>query len=244
MTAGSRMMSSLLENYERIRQGVFDACLRSGRNPRDVRLIAVTKTVEPGRIRQLYNAGHREFGENRLQEALPKMAELPADSLWHFIGRIQKNKLRRIVTDFSLIHSVDSLEIAVKMDSIATEYGLQARILLQTNLAGEATKGGFGEASLKNALPDILGLAGLRVEGLMCIPPFVEDPEASRGYFQRMRTLRDELQVACSHPLPELSMGMSNDYLVAVEEGATFVRVGSSLFGARPPAEPTVTTDS
>jgi len=238
------MMPALLENYDRILQGIRDACQRSGRNPCDVRLIAVTKTVEPIRILQLYNAGHREFGENRLQEALPKMGELPPDSLWHFIGRIQKNKLRRIVTDFCLIHSVDSLELAVKMDRIAAECGLQARILLQTNLAGEATKGGFSEEVLKKALPDILALARLRVEGLMCIPPFVEDPEASRGYFRRMRTLRDELQAGFSHPMPELSMGMSNDYLVAAEEGATFVRVGSSLFGARPAAESTVAKES
>lgn len=233
MTVSTGMSPSVVENYQAIREIIREACVRSGRRPGDVRLVAVSKTVGEESIRQLHRVGHLEFGESRLQEALPKMSNLPHDILWHFIGRLQKNKVRRILSDFSFIHSVDSLKIARYMDAVAGESGLRPRILLQINLAGEVSKGGFGVEEIEASLPQLLALPNLEVRGLMCIPPYAVDSEDSRVFFRRLRGLRDGLENANGCLLPELSMGMSHDYPVAVEEGATFVRVGSSLFGER-----------
>lgn len=227
------MSASVIRNYHVIRDRIHEACVRSGRSAHDVRLVAVSKTVSEGSISQLHGAGHKEFGESRLQEASPKMNNLPGDIIWHYIGRLQKNKVRRIVSDFALIHSVDSLKIAQYMDTIARECGLRPQVLLQCNLAGEETKGGFGEEELEVAMKQLLDLPNLVISGLMCIPPHVEESEESRVYFRRLRELRDRLEKTNGCQLPHLSMGMSHDYPVAVEEGATFVRVGSSLFGQR-----------
>lgn len=227
------MCASLGENLHDVQRLVAGACLRSGRDPQAVCLVAVSKTVASESIRTLYAAGQRDFGESRLQEALSKMADLPTDIIWHFIGRLQKNKIRRILSEFGYIHSLDSLKMACYMDGVAGESGLRPRVFLQVNLAGEQTKGGFAVDELQHLMPDLLGLRHLELIGLMCIPPFEEDPEASRAQFRRLRQLRDRLEQDHGCCLPQLSMGMSHDFAVAIEEGATFVRVGSALFGER-----------
>jgi pyridoxal phosphate enzyme (YggS family) len=233
MTAFAGMSPPVVENYHAVRKRIHEACERSGRRPEEVRLVAVSKTVGEEPIRQLHAAGHLEFGESRLQEASPKMADLPGDILWHFIGRLQKNKVRRIVADFAFVHSVDSLKIARYMDAVAGELQQRPRVFLQVNLAGEETKGGFGVEEVEAAMPQLLAMPHLEVSGLMCIPPYTDDSGESRVYFRRLRELRDRLENASGCPLPHLSMGMSHDYPEAIEEGATLIRVGSSLFGER-----------
>lgn len=227
------MSASVIGTYHAIRESIHEACVRSGRSADDVRLVAVSKTVGEEPIRQLHGAGHLDFGESRLQEASPKMNNLPDDIIWHFIGRLQKNKVRRIVSDFAFIHSVDSLKIARYMDAVAGKCGLRPRVLLQVNLAGEETKGGFGVEEVEASMMQLLDLPNLALNGLMCIPPYEDASEDSRVYFRLLRELRDRLEKTSGCTLPHLSMGMSHDYPVAVEEGATFVRVGSSLFGQR-----------
>ncbi len=236
MTAMAGTNPPVVGNYHVVRDGIRAACARSGRNPREVRLVAVSKTVGEAPIRQLHDAGQLEFGESRLQEASSKTHNLPRDIIWHFIGRLQKNKVRKIMAEFPFIHSVDSLKIARYMDGVAGECGLRPQVFLQINLAGEETKGGFDVEEVEAVLPQLLALPNLEVGGLMCLPPYAEDPGQSRVYFRRLRELRNALEQTHACLLPHLSMGMSHDYEVAVEEGATFVRVGSSLFGERLPA--------
>ena len=227
------MSESMSTRYASVLRGMRDACARVGRNSEDVRLVAVSKTVGEELIRELHGEGQRDFAESRVQEALPKIVSLPDDVVWHFIGRIQRNKARRIVAEFPYIHSVDSWNLACFMNGIAGEIGVKPRVFLQVNLAEEEAKGGFGVSALEAAASQLLSLPHLKIIGLMCLPPFSENPEGSRPHFRRLRELRDKL--ACEHcvALPHLSMGMSHDYAVAIEEGATFVRVGSSLFGER-----------
>lgn len=214
---------------DRIRQ----AALRAGRRPEAIRLIAATKTVAPERIRVAIEAGVRILGENRLQEALPKIDALGPSSgiAWHFIGRLQRRKVKDVVGRFQLIHSVDSRELAEEIDRRAAQAGLQQEVLLEVNLGGETSKAGFAPAALAGALDGMAGLPHLSVKGLMAIPPPSGQPEAARPYFRQLR----ELAASLGHPeLEELSMGMSQDYAMAVEEGATMVRVGTAIFGIRP----------
>lgn len=227
------MSGTLEERYQEVLHGIEATCGRAGRDPHGVCLVAVSKTVELAAMRVVHGAGQRDFGESRVQEALPKIGALPDDITWHFIGRLQKNKVRRIVSEFRYIHSVDSLKMACFMDGVAGELGVKPRVFLQVNLAEEETKGGFDEAGLEAAIAELLALPHLEIIGLMCLPPYAENPEDSRMYFRRLRELRDRLEKTHGCGLPHLSMGMSHDYAVAIEEGATFVRVGSSLFGER-----------
>lgn len=219
----------LSETLGRIRA----ACQRSGRAEGSVRLIAVSKTFPAADVSEAVAAGHRRFGESRLQEADPKISELPADLEWHFIGRVQRNKVRKILPLFRCIHAVDSLKLAAYMDGVAGELGLTPEVFLQVDLAGEETKGGFGVAELRESVPALAGLSNLRITGLMTIPPATNDPEDSRHWFRGLRELRDALDGGFPNGLPSLSMGMSGDFGIAVEEGATHVRVGSSIFGKR-----------
>lgn len=227
------MSESVAVNHQTVLLRMGEACELAGRSLASVRLVAVSKTVGEEPMRILHAAGQRDFAESRLQEALPKIAGLPDDIVWHFIGRLQKNKVRRIVSEFAYIHSVDSLKTARYMNDVAGECGVRPRVLLQVNLAEEQTKGGFVEGELEAAASELLALPHVEVTGLMCIPPHVENPEDSRVYFRRLRELRDKLAADHGCELADLSMGMSHDYAVAIEEGATFVRVGSSLFGER-----------
>lgn len=215
---------------------IQEAARRTGRDPTDVQLIAATKTVPVERIREGMAAGITVCGESRLQEALPKIDALRLEGTrWHFIGRLQRRKVRHVVGVFDLIHSVDSLELAREIDRRAGEAGLRQTVLLEVNLGAEQTKGGFLPEQVGSVLPDLAGLSSIHVKGLMAVPPLTADAESSRPYFRRLRQLARELE---ARPFPnvsltELSMGMSADYDVAVEEGATMVRVGTAIFGAR-----------
>jgi pyridoxal phosphate enzyme (YggS family) len=217
-----------------VRGRIEGACARVGRDPRGVRLVAVSKLFPPESVRELLAAGHRLFGESRVQEALAKISAVGSGPEWHLIGSLQRNKARHAVGAFSLIHSVDSLPLAAEIDRRAAAAGLRQPVLVQLDLAGEATKSGVSEADLPALLDAVVALPGLDLRGLMTIPPPVADPEESRPYFGRLRDLRDQAAGRLRGELPELSMGMSDDFEVAVEEGATLVRVGRRIFGPRP----------
>ena len=212
------------------------AAARAGRPPESVRLIAASKTVSVERLRQAVDAGIRHLGENRLQEALPKIDTLGREGVvWHFIGTLQRRKVKSVVGRFETIHSVDSLALAEEIDRQAKAAGLRQRVLLEVNLAGEASKGGFESTTLGAALESLNGLEHLDIRGLMAIPPPTPTAEDARPYFRQLRTLAQTL-TARGHRninMQELSMGMSHDYPVAIEEGATYVRVGTAIFGAR-----------
>ena len=210
-----------------------DAAHRVGRQVLDVRLVAVSKTYPPAVIQEAWNSGQHVFGENRVQDALPKIAELPAEAEWHFIGHLQSNKIRKALPAFTLIHGVDNLELAQQINRIAGEMGLTANILLEINVSGEASKFGFSPADLRQNLEGLLCLPNIRINGLMTMAPYSEDPETARPVFSKLRILRDELAAQSGQALPELSMGMSGDFEVAIQEGATIVRIGSSIFGHR-----------
>jgi len=220
-------------NFNRVRDEITQAAKVSGRNVTDVELVAVTKTHPVEIVREAIGTGQVVFGESKVQEARAKIPLLPSHLRWHFIGHLQKNKIRHALPLFEMIHSVDSLDLAQAIDRIAQEDGLHPRILLEVNVAGEGSKFGFKAATLRAELESLLMLSRLSIEGLMCIPPLAEEAEASRKYFVELRELRDALEKEFQVKLPQLSMGMTNDYGVAVEEGATLVRVGTAIFGER-----------
>jgi len=226
-------MSQISDNLINIHSRMQDATHRVGRQVSDVRLVAVSKTYPPAVIQEAWNAGQHVFGENRVQDALPKIAELPAEAEWHFIGHLQSNKIRKALPAFTLIHGVDNLELAQQINRIAGEMGLTANILLEINVSGEASKFGFSPTDLRQNLEDLLCLPNIRINGLMTMAPYSEDPETARPVFSKLRILRDELAAQSGKALQELSMGMSGDFEVGIEEGATIVRIGSSIFGHR-----------
>lgn len=226
-------MSDIPANLAHIQQRLEAACGRVQRSPDSVELIAVSKTFPVDGVRFAVQAGQKVFGESRLQEAEAKIEALSSSLSWHFIGRVQRNKVRKILPLFDVIHAIDSLRLAQYTDEIARELGLFPKVFLQINLGGEMTKGGFEPESIHADIEAILALERLELMGLMCIPPPESDPEGSRKWFVALRNLRDELEKATGTPIPGLSMGMSGDFEVAIEEGATHVRVGSSIFGNR-----------
>jgi PLP dependent protein len=219
---------------------VFDHIQRAvdqaGRKQGEVRLVGATKAVPAERIRDAIGAGLQIAGENRLQEALPKIEALKADRItWHFIGRLQRRKVRAVVGVFELIHSVDSVELATEIDRRAAAVGHMQNVLLEINLGAEVTKAGFLPQDVEEALPGFAALDHVTVQGLMAVPPPAPDPEASRPHFRRLRELAARL-TARGIPrisMQELSMGMSNDYVVAIQEGATLIRLGTAIFGGR-----------
>jgi pyridoxal phosphate enzyme (YggS family) len=220
-------------NLESVQAAIEAAAGRAGRASRDVTLVAVSKTWPAETVRLAVEAGQRVFGENKVQEGEAKAPLLPPNLDWHHIGNLQKNKVRKALAVFSTLHGVDSLDLARQIDRIAAGEGLEPAVFLQVNLAREASKHGFTEDQLRQDFEALLGLDRLRIQGLMIIPPFTEDPGETRPMFAALRALRDELSGRFGVPLPGLSMGMSHDYPVAVEEGATLVRVGSAIFGSR-----------
>lgn len=228
---------SIASNINAVLEGIRLAAVRAGRRPDAVRLIAATKSVPAQQIRQAIDAGVRILGENRLQEALEKMSAIgPRDDVtWHFIGRLQRRKVKEVVGRFSLIHSVESLELAAEIDRRAAMAGIQQAVLVEVNIAGEPTKAGFAPSSVHAALEMLDSLPHLAVKGLMTVPPLAQDPEQSRPHFRRLRELAGSLADTGFKRirLDELSMGMSHDYGIAVEEGATMVRVGTAIFGER-----------
>jgi pyridoxal phosphate enzyme (YggS family) len=221
----------LRENDERVRGRIDAACRRCGRDPATVHLVAVTKYAELAWVRQLLALGVRILGESRPQQLIERAAEFDADMEWHLIGHLQRNKVRPVLTHAALIHSVDSLRLLQRIDQLAGEMQLRPRVLLEVNVTGEESKDGFAPLELWDAWRAIAALSNVRIEGLMTMAALVDDPEAARPAFQRLRLIRDELQrLAPGRPLPELSMGMSNDFEIAIEEGASYVRIGSLLF--------------
>ncbi len=228
-------MSRIAENLAAVKRRIEAAARRAGRNPAEVRLVAVSKTVPVDRLKEAVAAGQHIFGENYLQEARPKIAALGEGISWHFVGHLQTRKAKAVVGHFELIHSVDRLKLAQALEQAAAQLNIVQDILIQVNLAGEDTKSGVSPEEVPDLLAEIGKLPHLRVLGLMTMPPWFADPERVRPYFRTLRELRDrlrELQVAGT-PLPELSMGMTGDFEVAVEEGATLVRVGTAIFGER-----------
>ncbi len=213
------------------------AAKRAGRDPASVRLVAVSKTVPAARVRAAVAAGLDVLGENRVQEAAAKIPDVPGAS-WHLVGPLQGNKARRAVQLFDVIQSLDGLDLARRLDRLAGEMrpGRPLPVLLQVNVAGDVAKAGFSPAGVAEALPALSGLANLRLDGLMTIGRLVTDPQDARPTFVALRTLSDRLRSESPALGPALSMGMSDDFEVAVEEGATIVRVGRALFGDRPPA--------
>jgi pyridoxal phosphate enzyme (YggS family) len=214
-----------------LRGRIDDACRRAGREPAEVTLLAVSKTFPAEAVREVYDAGQRCFGESRQQEAAPKIKTLPADIEWHFIGGLQRNKARKVVTAFPVIHSVDSLRLAEYLDRVAGEEGKRPRIFLEVNIAGETSKGGFAAEELLSSAAELAAFRYLEICGLMAIPP--DELAEARRWFAATRELRDRLRETSGLTLPALSMGMSADFEDAVLEGSTVVRVGSALFGHR-----------
>ena len=221
-----------------VRERIARAAARAGRSPDDVTLVAVSKTQPPEVVREGFAAGLCHFGENKVQEAEGKvaaLADLRAEGLrWHLVGHLQSNKARKAVPLFDRIHSLDSADLGHRLEHIAAEEHRHLEVLVQVDLAGEATKSGLPERELFPALEILRGLKALSVIGLMVLPPFEEDPERTRSFFRRLRELRDDAARRSLLRGEELSMGMSHDFEVAVEEGATMVRVGTAIFGERP----------
>jgi len=220
-------MLDIRQNVEGVQAAIERACRRCGRDPRAVLLIAVSKTVDLERIRLAVEAGVPALGENRVQEAKEKVATLGHPVPWHLIGSLQTNKAKEAARIFDCIQSVDRLELAHELDRRAQAAGRVVDGLLQVNLGEEPQKGGLPPAEVKAVLDQVAALQGLRIRGLMAIPPLVPDAEAARPYFRRLRELRDAVG------LEHLSMGMSGDFEVAIDEGATMVRVGTAIFGPR-----------
>ena len=221
------------ERYKLILDRLALACQKVDRDPSEVELLAVSKNHSLEKIRELVELGHSVFGESRQQEAISKIGTLPGNLRWHFIGRLQKNKIRKILPYFDLIQSVDSVSTAVAIDRIAEEMGLFPQVLLQVNLAEESSKIGLTKQELFRELEVFLGLKRLQIQGLMTFPPWVNQAEKSRKWFVELREIKQTLEEEYQLGLPELSMGMSLDFEVAIEEGATIIRVGSALFGKR-----------
>ena len=227
------MQATISENLSKVLSAISDSARQAGRSPDSVSLIAVSKTHPVEVIQEAVDAGQLIFGENRVQEAQPKITALPAKLHWHLIGHLQSNKVRVALPLFELIHGVDSLELLAHIDRVAADLGLFPRVLLQVNVAGEASKFGFVPGKLLGLVEEIVKFDRVQIEGLMTIPPLAPAPEHSRRYFVALRELRDKLATECRFALPQLSMGMSNDFRVAIEEGATMVRVGTAIFGDR-----------
>ncbi len=229
-------MNQISRNLQEIQQRLHEAAQRAGLDPAAVRLVAVTKTVGLNRLQEAVAAGHTLFGENYVQEARAKIAALGPGLAWHFIGHLQSNKARAAVDLFDLIHSVDRLRLAQALDQAASRLGKVQNILLQVNLAGEASKSGAAPEDVQNLLSNISKMPNLKVLGLMTMPPWFPDPEEARPYFRALRELRDRLRRLhlVEGDLGELSMGMTGDFEAAVAEGATLVRIGTAIFGRRP----------
>ncbi len=220
-----------------VRDKINNSAVKTGRNPEDIKLIAVSKTVELPKIVTAIKAGASILGENRIQEARNKITELRTDNPylkpeWHLIGNLQKNKVKIAVQLFDLIHSLDSVELAEALNNYSDKQGKKQRVLVQVKLSDEITKHGIPERDVMQLVKKVNEMENLQLDGLMTIPPFFDDIEKTRPYFRKLRELRDKLSSE-GLDLPELSMGMSGDFEVAIEEGSTMVRVGTAIFGER-----------
>jgi PLP dependent protein len=227
-------MNTLPDRLAAVHAAIAQAAARAGRAESEIELVAVSKTHAPEAIHEAMEAGQLLFGESRVQEARAKIPLLSGRARWHFIGHLQKNKIRHALgLGFELFHGVDSLETAREINRIAAEDGCFPKALIEVNVAGESSKFGFSRATLASQMEELLSLERLEIEGLMTIAPLAAEAEASRPHFAALRALREKIATEFRVPLPRLSMGMSGDFVVAVEEGATLVRVGTAIFGTR-----------
>ena len=231
-------MKPLETILEEVRSRIAAACARAGRDPSDVEIVAVTKTHGAEVVQEAWNAGLRIVGENKVQEAAWKKPASVTGPMWHLIGHLQSNKVRKALELFDFFHSVDTAALADRMNAIADDIGAAPHILLEVNVSGEKSKSGMRPEDVEPTVRHIMeSCPRLTVEGLMTMAPFSENPEDARPYFRRLRELRDAIEKSLGVGLPRLSMGMSGDYEVAIEEGATWVRLGTVLFGERPKAQ-------
>ena len=224
---------ALADNLNSIQQRIRTACERCGRDPNSITLLAVSKTHPPQTIQELSECGQLLFGENKVQEAKAKIPNCPGKLRWHFIGHLQSNKCRDAVELFSMIQSVDSLGIAQEINKRAEQVAKTMPVLLEVNVAGEASKFGYKPELMLAELNELNKLSRLEIHGLMAIPPFSPVAEKSRPYFRALRELKERAEAVLGAPLPVLSMGMSDDFEIAIEEGSTMIRVGTALFGER-----------
>jgi hypothetical protein len=229
-------MQDIRANLERVRERIARAAERAGRRAEDVLLVGVSKTVDVARIRAALAAGLAALGENRVQEARDKIAEIGRVVPWHLVGHLQTNKVRDALELFDVVHSVDRIDLARELDRRARAKSRRIDVLVQVNMGGEASKGGWPPEAVETAVEAIAALGGVKLRGLMTIPPPVERAEDARAWFRALRKLAER------HGLAELSMGMSGDFDVAIEEGATMVRVGTAIFGPRAPRVPGLPT--
>ncbi|MCL1842632.1 MAG: YggS family pyridoxal phosphate-dependent enzyme [Defluviitaleaceae bacterium] len=234
------MLDNIKENVAAVREAIAASAKKSGRNASEIKLIGVTKTVDETRIKELLAAGVEDIGENRVQDFLPKYDALgeiknSAPFNWHFIGHLQRNKVKFIVDKVDLIHSVDSLQLAEEINKRAKQLNREINILAEINISGEASKFGIPPDQILKFAENLVNMRHLRLKGLMCVAPFVENPEENRVFFREMRKLIVDIQKKCLYDtkIVDLSMGMSGDFTVAIEEGATMIRIGTSLFGER-----------
>jgi len=231
------MGNGFTERLEEVRQRIAGACLRAGRDPSGVTLVAVSKTHPADKVRKALEAGQTVFGENKVQEGIGKIEELGRDGIeWHLIGHLQKNKARKAVTSFDVIQTLDSVKLAERLDRIAEEEGVDdLSVLIQVDIAREPTKAGVYVEDLDRLVDTVVGSSNLTLRGLMAIPPYFSDSEKVRPYFRTLAEIRDQMRErgVFGTGAGELSMGMSHDFEVAIEEGATIVRVGTAIFGAR-----------
>ena len=218
-----------------VENNILDACERSGRNPEEVTLIAVSKTKPVEMLQEVYNEGIRDFGENYVQELADKIEIMPKDIRWHMIGHLQRNKVKYLVGKVACIHSVDSLRLAEVINERSIKLGVVTKIMAEVNIAGEESKFGFTRDEVFDFAEKVSTMEGVKLVGLMTSTPYVNDPEENRQYFREMKSLSVDINEKNINNIniTELSMGMTNDYIVAVEEGATHVRVGTAIFGAR-----------
>lgn len=223
---------TIAQNLGKIRNDIEAACSRSDRSPDSVQLVAVTKYADLDWVRDLIELGETHLGESRPQQMCRRVEELPEDVCWHMIGHLQRNKVDMVIRTAELIHSVDSVRLLRKIESSAATSGKRQRVLLEVNVSGEVSKDGFSPASLKSNWAEILDLQHVDIQGLMTMAPHSDDEESARPFFRRLRELRDDLAANSDGrlALPELSMGMSGDFEIAIEEGATLIRIGSRIF--------------
>jgi pyridoxal phosphate enzyme (YggS family) len=229
-------VNDIAGNLAAIRQRIAAAAAAAGRPPADIRLLAVSKTFSAEHVRAAYAAGQRDFGENKVQEALQKLADTAdLEIRWHLIGHLQSNKAKKAAPAFAAIHSIDSVDLLRRVDAAAAEAGTAPDLYIQVDLAGETTKFGAPEADVPGIARAAMDCRAARLRGLMLLPPWFDDPEQARPYFRRLRELRHRLveEGIDGSKLRELSMGMSHDFEVAIQEGATLVRVGTAIFGKR-----------
>ena len=223
------------DNLEKVKENIAEACRKAGRDPGEVTLIAVSKTKPVELLREAYDAGARCFGENKVQEIMDKYPQLPADIQWHMIRHLQRNKVKYIVDKVKMIHSVDSLRLAETIEQEASKRGVQVPVLLEVNVAQEESKFGLKTDEVLPLAEAVSAFPHIKIQGLMTIAPYVDDPEENRGIFRQLKKLSVDIEAKNINnvTMSVLSMGMTGDYQVAVQEGATMVRVGTGIFGER-----------